>query len=238
MAYYYAAISQIDHHVGRMIELLKRQGIYDDTLIVYTSDHGDYMGFHHLLLKGNYMYDPVIKVPLIVKLPGQVQAGEASGELVNNIDIAPTLLRAAGCEVPQPMQGRDLAGDEPARSEVFAEGWAGSEYMVRTTAHKLLLCRNPQQSQFFDLVRDPLELDNRIADPACADTIAVLREALAHWALFDARTQTYLDEDAPVISGVNVPTRDDGHVEEMAAYFAERIDRLPVKIKRNGTEIS
>ena len=71
------------------------------------------------------MYDPVVKVPLIVKLPGQVRAGEVSDELVNNVDVAPTLLRAAGCEVPQAMQGRDLAGDGPARTAVFAEDWAG-----------------------------------------------------------------------------------------------------------------
>ena len=96
---------------------------------------------------------------------------------------------------------------------------------MRTAAHKLLWCRNPEQSQFFDLVADPLELDNRIDDPDYADTVSELREATARWALFDAHTQTYLDVDAPVISGANVPARDDGHAEAMAAYFAERIDR-------------
>jgi arylsulfatase A-like enzyme len=223
MAYYYATVSQIDHHVGRMVDLLKRQGLYDDTLIVYTSDHGDYMGFHHLLLKGNYMYDPVVKVPLIVKFPGQARAGEVSRQLVNNIDVAPTLLHAADCEVPRTMQGRTLAGDGPARTAIFAEDWGGAEYMVRTASLKLLWCRDPEQSQFFDLARDPLELDNRIDDPNYADTVDELRETLARWALFDAHTQTYLDEGAPVIPGTNVPTRGDGHAEAMAAYFAARM---------------
>jgi len=63
MAYYYATISQIDAHVGRMIAVLKQKGLYDDTLIIYTADHGDFMGFHHMVLKGNHMYDPLIKVP-------------------------------------------------------------------------------------------------------------------------------------------------------------------------------
>ena len=67
IAYYYATISQIDLHVGRMIDCLKRKGLYDDTVVLFTSDHGDYMGFHKMQGKGNYMYDPVVRVPLIIK---------------------------------------------------------------------------------------------------------------------------------------------------------------------------
>ena len=224
MAYYYATISQIDHHVGRMVDLLKQRDLYDDTLIVYTSDHGDYMGFHHLLLKGNFMYDPVVKVPLILKFPGQARAGERSTALVNNLDVGPTLLAAAGCEVPQPMQGHDLAVSTEGRNMIFAENWGGAEYMVRTPTHKLLLCRDEDPSQFFDLARDPLELENRIADPAYAELIAELREALLTWALFDARTPTYLDEDAPVIKGDNVPARDDGHIAAQTVYFRKLLE--------------
>ncbi len=224
MAYYYATISQIDHHVGRMVDLLKQRDLYDDTLIVYTSDHGDYMGFHHLLLKGNFMYDPVVKVPLILKFPGQVRAGERSTALVNNLDVGPTLLAAASCEVPQPMQGHDLAVSTEGRNMIFAENWGGAEYMVRTPAYKLLLCRDETQSQFFDLIGDPLELENRIADPSHAEVIAELREALLTWSLFAARTPTYLDYDAPLIKGRNVPARDDGHVEAQTAYFARLLE--------------
>ncbi|MCU0520795.1 MAG: sulfatase-like hydrolase/transferase, partial [Anaerolineae bacterium] len=219
MAYYYATISQIDHHVGRMVALLKQRDLYNDTLVVYTSDHGDYMGFHHLLLKGNFMYDPVVRVPLIVKFPGNGRAGEVSSALVNNIDVAPTLLRAAGCEVPQAMQGQDLTAGSAGRTIVFAENWGGAETMVRTATHKLLLCRDPAQSQFYDLLHDPLELDNRINDPAYADAIRTLRETLLTWALFDARTQTYLDYNAPRAAGENVPSGNDGHVEAQTAYF-------------------
>ena len=56
--------------MGRLLEYLKQQQLYENTLILYTSDHGEYLGFHHLLLKGNYMYDPLVKVPLIIKYPG------------------------------------------------------------------------------------------------------------------------------------------------------------------------
>ena len=83
MAYYYATISQIDHHVGRLIALLKEKGLYDNTLIVFTADHGEYLGYHHLLLKGNHMYDPLVKVPLVIKWPdgrGPRTVVAASGE--------------------------------------------------------------------------------------------------------------------------------------------------------------
>jgi hypothetical protein len=121
------------------------------------------------------------------------------------------------------MQGVDLGSGDPGRTEVFAEGWAGSEYMVRTSDYKLLFCRDSGQSQFFDLQRDPLELDNRIRDPSYAQTISGLREALLRWGLFDSRTQTYLDPSAPIISGHNVPSRNDDHVQGMTTYFRSRM---------------
>ena len=95
-AYYYANISLIDHQVGRLIALLKQKHLYDNTLIVFTADHGEYMGFHHMILKANHMYDPLAKVPLLVKWPGSRRAGMVSERLVSNIDLAPTLCRAAG----------------------------------------------------------------------------------------------------------------------------------------------
>jgi arylsulfatase len=226
MAYYYATISQIDHHVGRMIDALRRRGLYDDTLIVYTSDHGEYLGFHHLVLKGNYMYDPLVKVPLIVKYPGQARAGEVSDALVNNLDVAPTLLRAAGCEVPGTMQGLDLAEPGAGRSRIFAEAQGGREYMVRTPTQKLLWSQNPAQSQFFDLEQDPLEMENRLDDPAYAQDITALWEALLQWALFDARSHPHVDHDAPVIEGSNVPRREDGHAEAMADYVQEQMQSI------------
>jgi arylsulfatase len=151
MAMYYAAVSQIDHHVGRMVDALKRKGLYDDTLIIYTSDHGDYLGFHHLLLKGNYMYDPLIKVPLIVKYPGQTRAGEVSAALVNNVDLAPTILRVAGLDAPRSMRGRNLSQADAGSPLVFAESGGGRMYMARSRTRKLLLCRDGGQSQFLTL---------------------------------------------------------------------------------------
>jgi arylsulfatase A-like enzyme len=225
MAYYYATISQIDAQVGRMLDVLKAKGLYDNTLVVYNSDHGEYLGFHHLLLKGNRMYDPLIKVPLIVKFPGQARAGEVSDELVNSLDVGPTLLGWAGCDAPKSWAGADLT-DGIDRQVIFAESGRGHEYMARTQTRKLLLTADPAQSLFFDLQSDPLEMDNRFHDPACQAEIADLREHLLHWALFDQPSPVHLDEAAPIIAGANVyqPADPDAQREraERVAYFAQR----------------
>ncbi|MCP4640354.1 MAG: sulfatase-like hydrolase/transferase, partial [bacterium] len=82
MAHYYATIEQIDHHVGRMIDVLKRKGIYDNTMILYTSDHGELLGYHHMLLKGGFIYDALMKVPLVIKYPESSHAGSSTDALV------------------------------------------------------------------------------------------------------------------------------------------------------------
>lgn len=222
MAYYYATISQIDHHVGRLVALLKEKNIYDNTLILYNSDHGDYMGYHHLLLKGNHMYEPLIKVPLIVKYPLQAQAGSVCDALVNSVDCAPTLLRQAGCEVPASMAGIDLAS-APERDYIFAESGRGHSYMVRSQTQKLLLCRDDAHSQFFDLRNDPYELENHYGDPNCQESIAHMKAALAEWVLFDAPYPVHADEEAPIIAATNAQKHDAGHREAIYAYFAKKM---------------
>ena len=226
-AYYYATISQMDHHVGRMVDCLKRKGLYEDTVIVYTGDHGEFLGFHHLLLKGNHMYDPLIKVPLIIKFPSQVRAGEVSDALVNSIDMAPTLIRQAGLEAPETMAGLDLGDATADRDLMFAESGRGREYMVRSRTHKLLLDRDETQSLFFDLEADPFELRNLYGDASCRNEIAGYRDALLRWALFDSASPVHLDEGAPVIQGENVPDRGDGHWDELYAYFDRKMTEKP-----------
>lgn len=223
MAHYYATISQIDHHVGRMVSLLRKRNLYDRTLVVYTSDHGEYLGFHHLLLKGNHMYDPLVRVPLIIKYPQSDRAGEVCSALVDSTDLAPTLLSCAGCAIPGDMKGLNLVEGGPGRDVVFAEAPRADQYMARSLRHKLLLCREPEQSQFYDLREDPFEFTNRIADRAYATATATLQSALAQWALFDRPSVVHLDPSATAISGPNVPTLGDGHTAEAIAYFRRRM---------------
>jgi arylsulfatase A-like enzyme len=219
MAYYYATITHIDHQIGRFVDCLKKQGLYKNTLIVYTSDHGDYMGFHHLILKGNYMYDPLIKVPLIIKFPGNALAGTISTHLVSNLDVAPTLLRGVGIQPPATMQGLDLRNPRAHRDVIFAEGWAGNEIMARSKTHKLLFYSESERNQFYYLDNDPYELENRISESAVAPELLLLREAMMEWALFSAHSHTYVDPKAPIIHGENVPVQDDTHVQDTVSYF-------------------
>lgn len=224
MALYYATIGQLDHQVGRMIAFLKDRGQYENTLIVFTSDHGEYLGFHHQLLKSGYPYDPLLRVPLLIKFPGGRERGTVRETLASLIDLAPTILRQAGVEPPPAMGGLDLADPRADRSIVFAEGRPGQLYLARSRTHALLLTRDPATSLFFDLREDPFQLANRCNDPAYQPLVRQYREAIADWLLFEAVTPSYLDEQAPIIQCVNVPSRGEGHRRRMLDYFARYVD--------------
>jgi arylsulfatase len=222
-AYYYATISQIDFHVGRMMKLLKGKRLYDNTLVIFTADHGDYMGFHHLLLKSNIMYDPVVKVPLIVKYPRNVARGSTSDALVSTVDVAPTILRQAGCRAGQNMRGLNLAEHEQ-RGIIFAE--SGSQLMARTLHYKLIIRTPAEKSLFFDLEKDPFELTDLFGNPRYRQEIGRLSEAITAWRKADISVKPYLDEGAPVIRQPNVPPRTDFHREEMIAYFQKKMAEI------------
>ncbi|GAB3753994.1 sulfatase-like hydrolase/transferase [Microlunatus parietis] len=198
MAHYYATITQLDHQVGLLLDELRRRGRYDDTLIIFTADHGEYLGFHHLLLKDGPMYDPVIKVPLVIKFPGSRRSGEVNDRLVSMIDVAPTVLTACRAEPENPWPGRDLADPAAGHRYVFAEDRRQERaIMIRSERYKLLWSDAAGKS-LFDLVADPYEFTDLAADPAHAEALAELREARARWALHEATPPTYLDPAAPV----------------------------------------
>ena len=101
-------VDLIDAQVGRMIAALERTGQLDDTIVIFTSDHGEMLGDHGLYLKGPFFYEPAVRVPFIVSWPRQIPAGRISDALVEAVDIAPTLLEAAGLPRAPGMQGRSL----------------------------------------------------------------------------------------------------------------------------------
>ena len=210
MAGYYATIEHIDEQVGSMVETLKRKGLYDNTLIIYTSDHGEYMGFHHMLLKGNLLYDPLVKVPLIIKYPKRagIKGGSVSDALVNNIDLAPTILAQAGLPPTDSMRGHNLANAGNDRDVIFCESSRNRLAMARTQTKKLIWSQDEDTTYFFDLEKDPLELQDLAAVPACKDEIESLKEKINAWRPREIKMDTYLDENAPVIKQPNVPPRD------------------------------
>ena len=231
VACYYATIEHLDEQVGRMTAALKQKGLYDNTLIIYTSDHGEYMGFHHLLLKGNHLYDPLVKVPLIIKYPGSAAgnaAPSATSEtaLVNNIDLAPTILAQAGVASAPEMHGRNLAASDIGHDVVFCELLRGGLIMARTHAHKLILAKEQDYKLFFDLEKDPLEMENRAEDPAYQDETDFLTNAINQWRPADTPAEVYLDEDVPVINQPNVPPRDNSHRPEIIAWYDAKMKAL------------
>jgi arylsulfatase A-like enzyme len=227
MAHYYATISQLDHHVGRMLAALDRQGLYERTLIVFTADHGEYLGYHHLLLKGGQMYEPLARVPLLLKLPGAASAsrGEVRETLVSTVDVAPTVLRAVGLEPSPDMRGLDLADPGSAREYVFAETQRGAAYLVRSERHKLLLHRESSRTRFYDMERDPYELHDLSGEPEAALLLREHQDALARWMLFESPTPVRLDEHAPVLTGDTYPEPGGTHRQELLAFFRREMAR-------------
>lgn len=195
-AAYYAMVSLVDDEVGRILDALEREGLADNTMVVFTSDHGEMLGDHQLMLKGPFMYDCAVRVPLIVRWPGHIAQGRRQ-ELVQWIDLAPTFLAAAGIEAPPTFQGASLlpllAGD--------GEGWrdwalcqyrdSGHSYdppvhvtMLRHDRWKLVVHHGQPAStrkrtgELYDLEADPAELVNLWSDPWHAQTRAELQELL------------------------------------------------------------
>src|SRR5262249_32419754 len=104
---YYGMVAQLDHAVGRVLDVLSDRGLTGDTLLIVTTDHGEFMGEHQMIFKGPFGYDSLLRVPLVMRGPG-VDAGSVVDDPVGTIDLAPTMLDAAGLDVPEWMEGRPL----------------------------------------------------------------------------------------------------------------------------------
>jgi len=205
MALYYGTISHIDHQLGRMFDVLRRRGLYDKTLIIYLSDHGEYMGYHHMILKQGHAYEPLAKVPLLIKYPHNEGAGTQSDVLSNLVDVAPTILGQAGLPVPDGMKGLDLADPAATREIAFLENHPAGYYMARSRTHKLIWDRDPAKSQFFDLENDPFETRNIIHEPSAQNLVAEFRDAISRWLLFDSPVALRLNPSTSQIDQPNVP---------------------------------
>ncbi len=186
-ALYYGTISHIDHHVGRILRALQELGRLDDTLVVFTSDHGDYMGDYGLILKSpSVPYDALARVPLIVAGPG-CRAGHVSDALVSLIDLLPTAAAVAGAQTPPYVQGLDLAPllASPERDRVDWRDAVFSETRaikaVRTARYKYLYHRRLRIEELYDLQEDPGERRDVAADPNRAPVIAEMGHRLLDW---------------------------------------------------------
>jgi choline-sulfatase len=188
IAGYYGMIALVDGYVGMVLDALDRLGIRDETIVVWTVDHGDQMWEHELFLKF-VMREASVHIPLLIDAPG-IEPGVRS-ELAEHVDLFPTLCDLVGAPIPDTVQGRSLApllGTAPApagwRDAVFSQ--IGSVQMIHTTTSAqasaaMLNVYDGEPGEFYDLAADPHEFYNRIADPTCADSISDLHARLRAW---------------------------------------------------------
>lgn len=167
-AIYFGMISFMDHEIGRILDALDQRGLTDRTLVVFTSDHGHFLGQHGLVAKGPFHYEDVIRVPMIARWPGVLKAGTTNTAPQTLVDLPATFASAAGLTVPIWMQGRDMTRAwtcGTGRDAVIVENHHnGSKVHVRTVVtgqYKLTVYRNqPTWGELFDLSADPNELHN------------------------------------------------------------------------------
>lgn len=194
-AYYYALISHVDDQVGRIMKCLEETGQMENTLLIFTSDHGDHLGDHGIVGKGDPGYDSCIHVPLILSAPGVGTTGRMEKALVEAVDIAPTILDFCGVQTPPFMQGRSMRPllleeeTEPRRS-IYMESknpFRSSWKTVRTDAFKYCTSGDGQEL-LFDLETDPHELADVAADKTYKTALNNMRrELIRRW--FDVEKQ-------------------------------------------------
>lgn len=194
---YYAMVTLIDDEVGRILDTLEEAGLADNTIVVFTSDHGEMLGDHELILKGPYLYEGAIRVPLIIRWPGVTEPGSRRSELVQWVDLAPTFLDAAGVTVPGRMQGESLIGLLRGEAAGWRD-WAVCHYrdsgppfdppshqtMLRHDRWKLVVhhgtptTSRERTGELYDLAADPDELINLWHEGTHRDTRLELQEKL------------------------------------------------------------
>ena len=201
---YLRVVASIDDNMGRLLEALDDHGLTDDTVVVYTSDQGFFLGDHGWFDK-RFMYEESVEMPLLVRYPRSIEPGSVSDDIVVNVDFAPTFLDLAGAPVPDSMQGRSFVdvlrgaapGDWP--TSMYYRYWmhrdddhnVWAHYGVRTKTHKLIYFYNDPMGQrgangpadqpeweLYDLVADPLEMRNVYGEPGYADVTQQLRAEL------------------------------------------------------------
>ena len=189
---YYRVLMSVDENVGRVLDYLDRNGLADNTIVVYTSDNGFFLGEHGLYDK-RLMYEPSIRVPTAIRYPARIKAGMVDrSHMVLNVDMAPTLLQLAGVPVPHGLHGRSmmpllLGAEVPWRDAFLYEYYeypaghcARKNRGIRTDRWKLIhFFEQPQEWELYDLKADPAETKNLAASPSHAGVMTSLKARMA-----------------------------------------------------------
>ncbi len=211
---YLGVISQLDHELGRILTTLDQLNLKQETLVIYTTDHGDFCGGHGMMDKHFCGYDDIIRVPLLMRMPGAIPSSICCEDFISHsIDIASTLLSAAGSPIPDQFTGRDLVesaagtGKEPARTDILSmyqgcQMGLWSTRVIRDRRYKLVY-HATERPEFYDIQDDPGERHNRANDPAVLPELNRLKERMIAWMdeindpLLNSWTRNHLEKYCP-----------------------------------------
>ena len=188
---YLGCIAAVDENIGRVLDYLDRSGLAENTIVLYTSDQGFYLGDHGWYDK-RFMYEESLRMPLVARFPGKIPTGSVNTHLVQNLDFAPTFLELAGVKIPGEMQGKSLAGflqnkeEKDWRRSIYyhyyeypAVHMVKRHYGVRTERYKLMhFYHDINAWELYDLEKDPKELKNVYGEAAYATVTAELKAEL------------------------------------------------------------
>ncbi len=187
---YLACVQSVDDNVGRVLDWLDANGLRDNTIVIYTSDQGFFLGEHGLFDK-RFMYEESLRMPFVARWPNVIRAGTTARAIGINCDFAPTFLDAAGLPTPPDMQGRSFVpvwkGHVPAdwRHAMYYRYYhdpgdhnTRAHYGIRTESRKLIYFWKKDQWECYDLKKDPLEMHNIYNDPSQQKVVAALKQQL------------------------------------------------------------
>jgi len=184
---YWGYCSYIDQQIGRILSALHDTDQWDNTIILFTSDHGDMVGAHGMIYKLGYCgYDELYRVPTILYIPGKTKPRSRTDALVSNIDFLPTLLEASGISIPLDIDGKSLlplvkGETEQHREMVFADCYNHS-LICREKRYKFVLnWNNREQDELYDLEADPGELTNLVYVSRYASVVASMKQRIINW---------------------------------------------------------
>ncbi len=188
---YLACVKSVDDNIGRVLQYLDEQGLAENTLVIYTSDQGFYLGDHGWFDK-RFMYEPSLKMPFVLRYPALVKQAFINEDIITNVDFAPTLLDLAKVKIPKEVQGKSFASNiKGATSPDWQQSmyyhyyefpfWhhVQPHYGIRGKQYKLIhFYYNINQWEFYDLEKDPNEMNNIIDDPEYAEIISNMKTEL------------------------------------------------------------
>ena len=209
---YLRVIASVDDNIGRMLEWLDKNNLTENTIVIYTSDNGFFLGDHGWFDK-RFMYEESLRVPFVVRYPGKIKPGTVSKAIVSNLDFAPTFLDFAGAPIPADMQGKSIRGVLEGREEGIRKAFYYHYYEfpaphrvqphagVRSDRYKLIHFYVINEWELYDLEKDSIEIKNVWNDPAYAD---VQKQMVAEYERCKAE---YKDNDFTPRQGAGLPQK-------------------------------